>query len=63
MPQDRLRELSHALRNILGPAMMVAERLSDHPDPSVQRGAKIILESLDRATAAIKDASKPPDQG
>jgi hypothetical protein len=42
--------------------MMVAERLSEHSDPSVQRGAKIILDSLDRATAALKDASKTPDR-
>ena len=36
--------------------MMVAERLSEHADPSVQQAGKIILISLDRATAAIKDA-------
>ena len=36
--------------------MMMAERLSEHPDPSVQQAGKIILISLDQATAAIKDA-------
>lgn len=50
-------ELAHALRNILGPAMMIAERLGEHPDPAVQRAGTIILDSLDRATAAIKAAS------
>ena len=46
--------LSHALRNILSPAMMMAERLSAHEDPAVQRAANIILEALDKAIKAIK---------
>jgi hypothetical protein len=56
MAKHPTRELGHALRNILAPAMMMAERLGEHPDPAVQRGGKIILQSLDRATAAIKEA-------
>jgi signal transduction histidine kinase len=56
MAKHPTRELGHALRNILGPAMMMAERMGEHSDPAVQRAGKIILESLDRATAAIKEA-------
>ncbi len=51
---DRVRALSHALRNALSPAMMVAESLSEHADPAVRRGAKIILASLDKATEAAR---------
>jgi hypothetical protein len=47
------RGLGHTLRNILSPAMMIAERLSTHSDPAVQRYAKMLMDSLDRATAAI----------
>lgn len=53
---DPVRALGHALRNTLSPAMLVAERLSDHADPAVQRSAKIILESLDKAAEAITAA-------
>lgn len=53
---DPIRDLGHALRNMLSPAMMVAERLGDHADPAVQRGAKIILESLDQAIETIRAA-------
>jgi hypothetical protein len=57
--KDATSELAHALRNILGPAMMIAERLCGHSDPAVQRAGKVILDSIDRATAAIKAAAKP----
>jgi hypothetical protein len=53
---DAVRALGHALRNALSPAMMVAERLSEHADPAVRRGAKVILESLDKATEATRQA-------
>lgn len=52
-----MRALGHALRNIMSPAMMVAERLSEHDDPAVQRQAKIILDQLDKATEAIRLAA------
>lgn len=54
-----IRALGHDLRNALGPAMMMAERMAGHSDPAVQRAARIILESLDRATDAIKAAVPP----
>ena len=56
MPADPTRELGHRLRNILSPAMMMAERMSEHADPLVQQAGTIILASLDRATGAIKEA-------
>ncbi len=54
--RQAIRTLAHTLRNIMSPAMMLAERLSDHQDPAVQRDAKLILDTLDKATAALKDA-------
>ncbi len=57
MTEDPQRKLIHDLRNALGPAMLVAERLTVHADPAVQRAGKIILDSLDNATALMKTAT------
>ena len=57
MPQDPIHHLGHELRNILSPAMMLAERMCGHTDPAVQRAGNIILESLDKAIAAIRAAN------
>ncbi len=54
MSQNPIRALSHAIRNQLSPAMMLAERLCKHPDPEVQRAGRLILESLDKASSAIR---------
>lgn len=58
--EETLRSLRHELRNVLSPAMMMAERLSTNADPAVQRAAKIILDSLDRAVVIVRAA--PPVQ-
>lgn len=55
--QDPIRRLGHELRNILGPAMMMAERVAEHPDPAMRHAGAIILDSLDRATSAIRTAT------
>ena len=60
MSDDATRKLIHDLRNALGPAMMVAEALTRNADPSVQRYGKIVLESLDSATAVMKAYSARP---
>ncbi len=57
MNNTPVRELGHALRNILAPSMMLAERLSGHSDPSVRRAGTVILDSIDEAIAAIKAAT------
>jgi nitrogen fixation/metabolism regulation signal transduction histidine kinase len=56
MDNEATRKLGHELRNVLSPAMMLAERMSTHADPQVQRAGKMILDSLDKATALIKAA-------
>ena len=62
MSEDPTRKLIHDLRNALGPAMMVAEALTRNADPSVQRYAKIVLSSLDSATALMKTYSAKPKE-
>jgi hypothetical protein len=54
MSENPIRALSHALRNQLSPAMMLAERLTRHPDESVQRAGRLILESLDKAAQTLR---------
>ncbi len=54
MTTNPIRAISHAIRNQLSPAMMLAERLCKHPDPGVQRAGQLILESLDKATATLR---------
>jgi hypothetical protein len=57
MDEAKLRKLGHDLRGILSPAMMVAERLQNSPDPAISRAGAIILESLDRAVTTISEAT------
>lgn len=42
-------KINHDLRNTLASAQLVSDRLSDLPDPQVQRFAPTLLRSLDRA--------------
>ena len=58
MDDPILRKLSHDLRGILSPAMMVAERLQNNADPAIRNAATLILESLDRAVARLGEVSK-----
>ncbi len=57
MDEQGLRKLGHDLRGLLSPAMMLAERLQNNPDPAVQKSGTLILQSLDRAVAAISKAT------
>jgi nitrogen fixation/metabolism regulation signal transduction histidine kinase len=56
MSDETTRKLGHELRNVLSPAMMLAERVSLHSDPQMQRAGKMILDSLDKAIALIRTA-------
>ncbi len=56
MADEATRKLGHELRNVLSPAMMLAERISMHSDPQVQRAGKMILDSLDKAIVLIRAA-------
>jgi len=54
MSDDTTRDLIHDLRNALGPAMLMAERLTMQADPKIQHAGKVILDSLDCATALMR---------
>lgn len=54
MSNDPTRTLLHDMRNALGPAMLVAERLTMHADPAVKRAGQVILDSLDATTALMR---------
>lgn len=60
MAIDPVRKLGHELRNILSPALMMAERMQSNADPVVSRAGRIVVESVDRATAAIRAAVAVP---
>ncbi|WP_257006310.1 hypothetical protein [Acetobacter syzygii] len=54
-PDPKLR---HDIRGIISPAMLAAEQLSLMQDPTVQKAAETINDSLDRLTARLKQ--RPP---
>ncbi|MBV8576728.1 MAG: HAMP domain-containing histidine kinase [Acetobacteraceae bacterium] len=45
-----LAKVSHDLRNILAPALLSAERLQMHGDPTIQRSGTALVRAIDRAT-------------
>jgi signal transduction histidine kinase len=47
-------KVSHDLRGILTPAMLVAERLQLNPDPKVQRAGETLVLAVDRATDLVR---------
>lgn len=58
-------KINHDLRNILASAHLFSDRLSDLPDPTVQRLAPKLIASLDRAigyTRAVLAYSRPQEE-
>jgi signal transduction histidine kinase len=47
-------KVSHDLRGILSSAMLAADRLSTHADPSVQRAADVVVRAVERATELMR---------
>jgi signal transduction histidine kinase len=47
-------KVSHDLRGILTPALLVAERLQFSPDPKVQRAGETLAQAVDRATDLVR---------
>lgn len=50
--------LRHDLRGILSPAMLIADRLASHEDPSVQRAGTVITRTVERAAARLAETKK-----
>jgi signal transduction histidine kinase len=47
-------KVSHDLRGILSSAMLAADRLSGHTDPTVRRSADIVMRAVEQATALVR---------
>jgi hypothetical protein len=54
--------LRHDLRGILSPAMLIADRLATHADPSVQRAGDVITRTVERAAARLAETKKTDTQ-
>ncbi len=52
-----LSRLRHDLRGILSPALLLADRLLTSSDPIAQRTAQVVIQTIERAEAAL--AKKP----
>ncbi len=50
--------LRHDLRGILSPAMLIADRLASHDDPSVQKAGDVITRTVERAAARLAETKK-----
>ncbi len=46
--------LGHDLRGVLSPALLMAERLQSHADPTVRRAADSVVRAIDRATNLVR---------
>ena len=68
--EERLRELTqqvatlrHDLRGILSPAMLVADRLLDNPDPGVKRAGEMVVRMVERMTARLAETKTAQEAG
>jgi hypothetical protein len=50
-----IKALRHDLRGILSPAMLIADRLSSHEDPAVQRAGAVVVLTVERAAARLAE--------
>jgi signal transduction histidine kinase len=55
----QLAKLSHDLRGALAPGLLMAERLEQHPDPTVRQSVAVIMTSMERASALITGSARP----
>ncbi|GAJ27583.1 hypothetical protein [Acidomonas methanolica] len=55
---EPLHRLRHDLRNILSPALLTADILAGHADPSVRKQAETIATAIETATARLRQASQ-----
>ncbi len=51
--ERELSRLRHDLRGILSPALLLADRLSMSEDPVASRTAEAIIQTIERAEAAL----------
>ncbi len=51
--KKQVSTLRHDIRGILSPAMLTADRLLGHADPSVKRAGDVIIRTVDRIAARL----------
>ncbi|HUN43046.1 MAG TPA: HAMP domain-containing sensor histidine kinase [Acetobacteraceae bacterium] len=51
---NAVARISHDLRGVLAPALLMAERLQNHSDETVQRAGDMLLRTVDRATDLVR---------
>ena len=51
---NAVARISHDLRGVLAPALLLAERLQNHPDETVQRAGDVLMRTVDRATDLVR---------
>ena len=59
---EQIRRLRHDIRGALSPALLIADRLLSHADPSVQRAGQIMVRTVDRATGLLADPDAKADE-
>lgn len=52
--------LRHDLRGMLSPALLTADRLTEHEDPKVSRTGQIVVRAINRATERLSATKDPP---
>ena len=51
--KKQVSTLRHDIRGILSPAMLTADRLLNHADPSVKRAGEVIIRTVERITGRL----------
>lgn len=57
-PRPDLKKLRHDLRNLLSPALLTADILSQHADQNVRHQAETIISAIESATALLRNTTK-----
>lgn len=51
-------KIGHDLRNVLSPALLAAERLSQNADPAISRAGEVVMGAVDRANDLVAQTLK-----
>jgi signal transduction histidine kinase len=51
---NAVARISHDLRGVLAPALLLAERLQNHSDETVQHAGDVLMRTVDRATDLVR---------
>lgn len=54
-----LTALRHDIRGVLSPALIMSDRLVNHPDPAIQRAGQAVIHAIERAAALLAETRDP----